>query len=116
MQEGQVTLDGVSEPLPQPFFTIATQNPTEHLGSTFYQKLSLTVSKARVFVDYPSAHIELSMIMAYQGKAPVCQARMTPKLISQLQRLADKVFIHPELIKYIVSLARWTRGTPLTLN
>ena len=112
MQEGQVTLDGVSEPLPQPFFTIATQNPTEHFGVYPLPEAQLDRFAMRVFVDYPSAHIELSMIMAYQGKAPVCQARMTPKLISQLQRLADKVFIHPELIKYIVSLARWTRGTP----
>ena len=112
MQEGQVTLDGVSEALPQPFFTIATQNPTEHFGVYPLPEAQLDRFALRVFVDYPSAHIELSMIMAYQGQAPVCQPRMTPKLISQLQQLADKVFIHPELIKYIVSLARWTRGHP----
>ncbi len=110
MQEGQVTLDGVSESLPQPFFAIATQNPSEHYGVYPLPEAQLDRFALRVFVDYPSAHTELSMLMAYQGQAPVCKPRMTAKLIKQLQGLADKVFIHPELIKYIVSLARWTRG------
>lgn len=110
MQEGQVTLDGVSEILPRPFFTIATQNPAEHYGVYPLPEAQLDRFALRVFVNYPSEAIELSMIMAYQGQPPSCDIRMTPKLVSQLQRLSDEVFIHPELMQYIVHLARYTRA------
>ena len=113
MQEGQVTLDGVSEILPRPFFTIATQNPAEHYGVYPLPEAQLDRFALRVFVDYPSEAIEMSMIMAYQGQPPTCGVRMTPKLIGQLQRLSNEVFVHPELLQYIVQLARYTRAHPL---
>ncbi len=119
MQEGQVTLEGVSEALPSPFFTIATQNPAEHFGVYPLPEAQLDRFSLRIFVDYPSEATELSMVFAYQGQAPTCHPHMTPKLISQLQRLADKVFVHPELIQYIISLARYTRhhqGTKLGIS
>lgn len=109
MQEGQVTLEGSSEQLPKPFFTIATQNPEEHYGVYPLPEAQLDRFALRVFVDYPSESVELNMIFAYQGRSPSCAPQMTPKLIKQLQRLADEVFVHPELMQYIVRLARYTR-------
>ena len=45
----------------------------------------------------------------YQKQPPTCVPRMTPDMVTQLQELADEVFVHPELLQYIVSLARVTR-------
>ena len=109
MQERQVTLEGVSESLPLPFFTIATQNPSEQFGVYPLPEAQLDRFALKILIDYPSEATEFNMIFAYQGKVPSCHARMTPRLITQLQRLADEVFIHPELIQYIVRLARFTR-------
>lgn len=109
MQEAQVTLEGESEALPSPFFTIATQNPTEHFGVYPLPEAQLDRFALRVCVGYPSEVMELGMIHNYQKRPPSCVARMTPQIVVKLQRLADEVFIHPELLQYIVSLARVTR-------
>ena len=111
MQEAQVTLEGESTRLPSPFFTIATQNPTEHFGVYPLPEAQLDRFALRVFVGYPSESMELGMIHNYQKSAPTCTARMTPKIILKLQRLADEVFVHPELLQYVVSLARMTRSS-----
>lgn len=109
MQEAQVTLEGKTEALPKPFFTIATQNPAEHFGVYSLPEAQLDRFAIRIFVDYPSELVELGMMNAYHGRPPSCRARMTPRLINQLQALAEEVYIHPELLQYIVSLARSTR-------
>ena len=110
MQEAQVTLEGESESLPSPFFTIATQNPTEHFGVYPLPEAQLDRFALRVFVGYPSEAMELGMMHNYQKRPPTCVARMTPQIVIKLQRLADEVFIHPELLQYIVNLARATRN------
>ena len=111
MQEAQVTLDGESETLPKPFFTIATQNPSEQFGVYPLPEAQLDRFALRVLVGYPSEAVEVGMMNAYQARKPRCSARMTPKLITQLQHLAERVFIHPELLRYIVCLARFTRNS-----
>ena len=109
MQESQVTLEGESRALPAPFFAIATQNPSEHFGVYPLPEAQLDRFALRVVVGYPSEAMEVGMMHNYQRRPPTCSPCMTPKLVLQLQALADEVFIHPELLKYIVSLARFTR-------
>lgn len=109
MQESQVTLDGVSVELPNPFFTIATQNPAEHFGVYPLPEAQLDRFALRILIGYPSELAELNMINNYQSAPPQSEACMNPGVITKLRQLADEVFTHPEILQYIVSLARATR-------
>ena len=113
MQESQVTLEGASEPLPDPFFTIATQNPAEHFGVYPLPEAQLDRFALCVQIGYPSEIAELSMIHDYQSRRPKSEVCMNPNIVLQLRLLAGEVFTHPEILQYIISLARATRRSSL---
>jgi MoxR-like ATPase len=111
MAEDQVTVDGVTYPLGQPFMVIATQNPIEHEGTYPLPESQLDRFLMRVSVGYPSPHAELEILDAHGDHDPFRD--IGPVVDSaDVQRLAQatrQVHVAPSLKAYLVDVAQATR-------
>ena len=119
MQERQVTLEGVSRPLPRPFLVIATQNPIEHEGTYPLPDAQLDRFLFRIRMGYPSRDEEQVLTRTVtrgrsgadfdlDGLAPV----MTAADIVGLQHAAAQVLVEDRVLEYAVAVARATREAP----
>jgi len=112
MQEAQVSLEGETYPLPEPFFTLATQNPQAQTGVYQLPEAQLDRFALKLVIGYPDERDELKMLEAYQREPPQLTPLLSPELICGLQRAAEQVYVHPEVSAYIVKLTRATRLDP----
>ncbi len=113
MQERQVTVDGVTHPLPDPFFVLATQNPVELEGTFPLPEAQLDRFLLRVAMGYPSQEEEerlLDTAPARRGLPanPVAEAAWLP----ELRAAAGAIRIEEPVRRYVVALARGTREHP----
>lgn len=111
MEEGSVTVDGVTHLIPQPFTVIATQNPTGSAGTQLLPDSQLDRFMMRLSIGYPEPAAEREMLRRKHGENHG-QAVPEGGGCSGLAYNADevsKVFVHEELYDYIVRLARATR-------
>lgn len=114
MEEGQVTVDGVSHPVPQPFLVIATQNPAGASGTQLLPDSQLDRFLIRLSIGYPSPADELELLRRRQyGQAmdPVRQV-LSKSDLERLRRLVDNIHISDEVLQYIVCLVNATRSHP----
>lgn len=114
MEEGQVTVDGVSHPVPQPFLVIATQNPAGASGTQLLPDSQLDRFLIRLSIGYPSPADELELLRRRQyGQAmdPVRQV-LSKNDLERLRRLVDNIHISDEVLQYIVRLVNATRSHP----
>ena len=114
MEEGQVTVDGVSHPVPQPFLVIATQNPAGASGTQLLPDSQLDRFLIRLSIGYPSPADELELLRRRQyGQAmdPVRQV-LSKSDLERLRRLVDNIHISDEVLQYIVRLVNATRSHP----
>src|SRR5438034_926156 len=113
MQERQVTVDGVTYPLPDPFFVLATQNPIELEGTFPLPEAQLDRFLLRVRMGYPGEEDEERILtVGRQGRMlPGTALADAPDLVG-LRRLVEEVRLEPPVRRYIVSLARATRVHP----
>jgi MoxR-like ATPase len=113
MQERQVTVDGVTYPLPDPFFVLATQNPIELEGTFPLPEAQLDRFLLRVRMGYPGEEDEERILtVGRQGRVlPSTALPDAPDLVG-LRRLVDEVRLEAPVRRYIVSLARATRDHP----
>ena len=111
MEEYQVTVDGVTHPMPKPFMVLATQNPSEFVGTYPLPEAQLDRFLMRLSMDLPTREQERQILERFQTSepleelGPVCK----PEEIVALQAAARKLYIHPVLLEYIVDLARASR-------
>lgn len=114
MEEGQVTVDGVSHPLPQPFVVIATQNPTGAAGTSLLPDSQMDRFMVRLSLGYPSPRDEAAMVLNRQGTNPLqtLTALMTREKLVQLQDEVEKTYLSDSVVGYIVSLVGATRNHP----
>jgi len=115
MQESQVTLEGQSFPLPQPFLVIATQNPIELEGTYPLPEAQLDRFLLRVGVGYPDADAEreiLSIRRARRTDAVTVPVLVTRAELVAMQHALEDVFVSDALERYIVALAQATRTDP----
>jgi MoxR-like ATPase len=115
MQESQVTLEGQSFPLPQPFLVIATQNPIELEGTYPLPEAQLDRFLLRVGVGYPDAEAEreiLSIRRARRTDAVTVPVLVTRAELVAMQHALEDVFVSDALERYIVALAQATRSDP----
>ena len=112
MEEGQVTVDGVSHPLPQPFFVIATQNPTGAAGTQLLPDSQMDRFIMRLSLGYPSAKDEVAMVLNRQGANPLQE--LVPLLnrdtLVSLQETVAATHIHPDVVQYAITLINATRN------
>ena len=114
MEERQVTVDGVTHELDEPFMVIATQNPIEHEGTYPLPESQLDRFMMRLSIGYPSRASELEILDTHGSEnllnelEPVADATEVQGLI----KLAREVHVAPSLKKYIVDLTEATRDHP----
>ncbi|BAT54035.1 methanol dehydrogenase regulatory protein [Nostoc sp. NIES-3756] len=111
MEEHQVTVDGVSRPVPYPFFVIATQNPVEYQGTFPLPEAQMDRFMLSLSLGYPGADEELQMLQNLQHGVKVSdlQSCMTLAEITQLRELCSQVKVETVLQQYILELVRATR-------
>ena len=112
MEEGQVTVDGVSHPLPQPFVVIATQNPTGAAGTQLLPDSQMDRFMVRLSLGYPSAKDEAAMVLNRQEGNPLhsLQGLVTREQLVQLQDEVEQTYLKDSVVNYIVSLVGATRN------
>ena len=107
MEEGQVTVDGISHPLPEPFIVIATQNPTGAAGTQLLPDSQMDRFMVRLSLGYPSPKDEMAMVMNRQGQDPL--HALTQFLGPAEVALLQETYVSAEVVKYIVELVGATR-------
>ena len=114
MEEGQVTVDGVSHPVPQPFLVIATQNPAGAAGTQLLPDSQLDRFLLRLSIGYPAPADELELLRRRQysqAMEPVRQVLSRDQL-AHLREMVDNIHISDEVLQYIVRLINATRTHP----
>ena len=113
MEEGQVTVDGVSHPVPQPFLVIATQNPAGASGTQLLPDSQMDRFMVRLSIGYPAPADEMAMVRRRQGGALLEGVRPVLELngLLALRAQAGQVYVSDEVLDYIVRLVGATRAT-----
>lgn len=118
MEERQVTIDGDTYVLKQPFFVIATQNPVETAGTYPLPEAQLDRFLMQVSMGYPDKQEELAILERFDGENPL--ESLTPVCTSQdlaaLKQVAQETYVHPVLKEYLVDLVGATRRDSQILN
>jgi MoxR-like ATPase len=114
MGEQQVTVEGVTRQLPNPFMVMATQNPIEYEGTFPLPEAQLDRFFMRISLGYPDAEQEVAIMDRRENGDPIdsLKAVCTPDDISKLQLAAEEVFIDALVKQYIVELSNATRLHP----
>ena len=112
MAEQQVTVDGVTRPLPEPFLVMATQNPIEYEGTFPLPEAQLDRFFLRTTLGYPSVEDENRIVDEQLGGHPLL--RLEPAVdvedIALMSAAMREVFVHEAVARWIVELVRATRG------
>lgn len=111
MAERQVTVDGVTRPLEEPFLVIATQNPLETLGTFPLPEAQMDRFLMQLSMEELDMAQECAMAERFLKKEPLAELTSvcTKETLAELQKQCREVYIHPELLKYMVELIQATR-------
>src|SRR5439155_8881379 len=111
MEEHQVSLDGATHPLPDPFFLIATQNPIEMAGTFPLPEAQLDRFLLRLSLGYPDDATEVDMMSAQKERHPIdsLQPVVEAARLLEVQRNVAHVYVHPSILRYIQQLLARTR-------
>jgi MoxR-like ATPase len=114
MEEHQVTLDGQSMALPEPFFVIATQNPQDQVGTFPLPESQLDRFLMRVHLGYPAAAAERELLNGIDRRDLVKALKTitTPESLKELQQSVLDVHVSPALLDYVQALVAHTRRAP----
>lgn len=111
MEEGTVTVDGNTYPLPEPFFVMATQNPITSIGTQFLPESQLDRFMIKLSMGYPSLKQEIKMLQNRHNSNPldfVQPLLSTEQVVAMQQEVAD-IYVQDAIYKYIVYLSDATR-------
>ncbi|MFW6082899.1 MAG: AAA family ATPase, partial [Chloroflexota bacterium] len=111
MQELQVTVDGVTHPLPKPFLVLATQNPIEYEGTFPLPEAQLDRFLMRIQLGYPSSEAEIAILESQRYVHPVTQIEQVVPVANLLaaQEVLKDVYVDDLVKEYIVDLVKETR-------
>ncbi|MGQ9709542.1 MAG: AAA family ATPase [Anaerolineae bacterium] len=114
MEERQITVDGVTRPLPRPFMVLATQNPIEYEGTFPLPEAQLDRFFLRIRLGYPAAEDEIRILERQQYRHPIEELEMVASVeeLLQAQEAIRAVYVAPAVKRYIVELTRRTREYP----
>lgn len=112
MEERQVSIEGVSYALPEPFFVVATQNPHEQLGTYRLPESQLDRFLMRVSLGYPDAASERRVLMQGERRDILNEIRpaLSPAGVQSLQIEARQVYVADSLLDYVQALVARTRA------
>ena len=114
MEERQVTVDGVTMPLPQPFMIIATQNPVELQGTFPLPEAQLDRFLLKLVLGYPNLEDEDAMLLRFERSNPLerLPAVTSAAEIMDINRQVQEVYVEPSVRRYILEIVRETRTNP----
>jgi MoxR-like ATPase len=112
MQENQVTIEGMTLPLPQPFMVLATQNPIEQEGVYRLPEAQLDRFLLRVDMGYPKPEREVEMLHLHSRPVPELESLYNAEMILEIQQRLHEVHGTASLFQYIVNLAEASRNHP----
>lgn len=114
MEEGRVTVDGVTWELEQPFFVLATQNPAGSIGTALLPESQMDRFMIQVQMGYPSKEEEIRILMSKQGGNPALPEPILRKEeFLRLQQETGNIYVHKLIYDYIVRLIEQTREHPM---
>nr|WP_322806278.1 MoxR family ATPase [Thermanaerothrix sp.] len=111
MEERQITVDGITHPLPQPFIVLGTQNPIEYEGTFPLPEAQLDRFLMRIRIGYPELADEIRILELQQLRHPLLdlQPVATAEEVLDAQEAVKTVYVSPAVERYIVELVRATR-------
>jgi len=111
MEEQQVSVDGKTHALPKPYFVVATQNPSDQIGTFPLPESQLDRFLMRLELGYPSQEHERALITGQDRRQLLNEVApaLTPEVLMQLQRATADVHMSEPLVDYVQALARFTR-------
>jgi MoxR-like ATPase len=114
MQERQVTVDGVTRPLPHPFLVLATQNPIELEGTFPLPEAQIDRFLMRLALGYPEYEEEREILRRFRADDPavLVEPVLTAEEIHQASQVCRQVYVHPVIEDYVLDLARASRVDP----
>ncbi len=114
MEEHQVTAEGETRHLPEPFFVIATQNPSEQVGTFPLPESQLDRFLMRIELGYPDREAERALLSGTDRRdlLALLEPCMTPAELVELQTAAQRVHVSPALLDYVQAIVEHTRRSP----
>jgi len=114
MEEHQVTAEGETRKLPEPFFVIATQNPGEQVGTFPLPESQLDRFMMRIELGYPDRDAERALLMGTDRRdlLATLEPAMSPAELTEAQAAAQKVHVAPALLDYVQAIIDYTRRAP----
>ena len=111
MEEGQVTVDGVSHPLPKPFTVIATQNPIEQLGTYKLPEAQMDRFLIKTTIGYPSHDVSVNILKQVNvtDRAATVHPVLTGEDVLRMRNISETVHLDDAILEYIVRLVEATR-------
>ena len=111
MEENQVTVDGKTHFMPQPFIVFATQNPIEYLGTYPLPEAQLDRFFMRISLGYPAMEEEERMLSMFKDKNPLKELEAVASIeeLIQAQKTVAGVYVDDEISKFVVAITRATR-------
>ncbi len=114
MEEYQVSIEGTTHPLPEPFFVIATQNPVHQTGTFPLPESQLDRFLMRITLGYPDRNAERSLLRGESRhqllqNQPSC---LTPETLAAIQRQVETIYVSAPLLDYVQDLLEYTRQSP----
>lgn len=118
MEEHQVTAEGETRRLPEPFFVIATQNPSHQVGTFQLPESQLDRFQMRVELGYPDRDAERALLQGVDRRDMTASLEpcLDPGELLALQGVARRVHVAPALIDYVQALVEYTRRSPDYVN
>lgn len=118
MAERQITVEGMTHVLEEPFFVIATQNPLENLGTFPLPEAQMDRFLMRLSMENLDVQKEMELVGRFLKEEPLAELSSvcTKDVVVQLQHACRDVFIHPDLLKYLVDVVQATRKHANVVN
>jgi MoxR-like ATPase len=114
MSDGQVSIDGKTLPLPEPFLVVATQNPQDFTGTYPLPESQLDRFMMRLRIGYPPAHVETRLMLDPDfDRVDAVPVTLDPQALVTIQREVDRVTTDAALGAYLQALVTATRSSPL---
>ncbi len=114
MEEGRVTVDGVTYKIPDPFMVIATQNPSGYVGTYPLPEAQLDRFMMKLSMGYPTLDEEIGIIQSRKTHNPLSEVKPVADVekIRMMRKIVSDVRVDPKIYKYIVTLVSATRTHP----
>ncbi|HEU0258270.1 MAG TPA: MoxR family ATPase [Burkholderiales bacterium] len=114
MEEHQVTAEGETRKLPEPFFVIATQNPSDQVGTFPLPESQLDRFMMRIELGYPDRDAERALLSGTDRRdlLATLDPCMTPAELMELQSSVQRMYVSPALLDYVQAIVEHTRRSP----